>query len=127
MFDSVLEPEQAFDSISAVDRTRVRARSGSRTGPSRRVRAKRLVLGLALVAVGGAWAGPLARAVSGSSEPVSVSRSTYVVRPGDSLWVIAEHLSNGADPRPLVDAIADANHVDPATLVPGQTLLIPAA
>ena len=85
------------------------------------------MLGLVLVAVAGAWAGPFARASVGSSEPLSVSRSTYVVRRGDSLWAIAETLSDGADPRPLVDAIARANDVDPAALTPGQTLVIPSA
>jgi nucleoid-associated protein YgaU len=50
-----------------------------------------------------------------------------VVQRGDSLWDIAEDLSGGADPRPLVDAIARVNDVDPATLTPGQTLVIPSA
>jgi len=50
---------------------------------------------------------------------------TYVVRPGDTLWSIAVWLGDG-DPRPLVDAIQQANEVDPGALVPGQALVIPA-
>jgi len=50
----------------------------------------------------------------------------YVVRPGDTLWSIARRTGGGEDPRPLVDAIAESNHMDAERLVPGQTLLIPA-
>ncbi len=47
------------------------------------------------------------------------TRST-VVRPGDSLWSVAARLAPGADPRPVVDALAEAR---PGTvLVPGETI-----
>jgi hypothetical protein len=47
---------------------------------------------------------------------------TYVVEAGDTVWSIAEDLAPGADPRPLVDAIAEANGgVD---LVVGQRLVL---
>jgi nucleoid-associated protein YgaU len=72
-----------------------------------------------------AWAGPVARALGGGHEPVPAARSSYVVRGGDTLWSIAERLAPGEDPRPLVDAIEAANHVDPGALVPGSTLVIP--
>jgi Tfp pilus assembly protein FimV len=52
---------------------------------------------------------------------------TYVVRPGDTVWRIAGRLAiPGADLRPLVDGIVDANRVDPGSLMAGQTLVIPA-
>jgi LysM repeat protein len=49
-----------------------------------------------------------------------------VVRPGDTLWAIAERVAPTKDPRPLVDAMVAVNNVDPGALVPGQTLLVPA-
>jgi nucleoid-associated protein YgaU len=127
MFDSMLAPERTFDTMTAMSRTRVRPADLPDATSSRRVRSRRIALAIVVTAVAAAWAGPIARATTGAAEPVPVARSTYVVQRGDSLWAIAEDLSGGADPRPLVDAIARANDVDPATLAPGQTLVIPAA
>ena len=67
-------------------------------------------------------AGALARHQDGS---VRAPAQAYVVRPGDSVWSIAERFGGGHDPRNLVDAIVARNHVDPGSIVPGQTLLIP--
>jgi Tfp pilus assembly protein FimV len=51
---------------------------------------------------------------------------TYVVRPGDTLWSIASRFAApDADPRPMVDALAGANHLDGALAV-GSRLVIPA-
>ena len=53
---------------------------------------------------------------------------TYVVRPGDTVWRIAERVADpGTDFRPLAHGIVDANRVDPGNLVAGQTLVIPGA
>lgn len=82
------------------------------------------MVSLGLVAA--AWGGTIAEAV-GHPEPEPAARSTYVVRPGDTLWAIAERAAQGRDPRPLVDSIASTNGVDPGALVPGQTLVIPSA
>lgn len=51
---------------------------------------------------------------------------SYVVQPGDSLWVIAQRISDG-DPRDTVGAIEDLNQLDGATIQAGQTLLLPAS
>jgi LysM repeat protein len=59
------------------------------------------------------------------AEEALVARSTYVVEPGDSLWSIAEELAPGSDPRPLVDAIAQANDVLDEELAAGEILVIP--
>jgi nucleoid-associated protein YgaU len=112
MFGSPLDSEQAFDRMTRVTRTGVRRR--------------RLAAILTAAAIAGAWAGPVARALGGDREPSAAARSLYVVRGGDTLWAIAERLAPGDDPRPLVDAISDANGVEPGALVPGQTLVIPA-
>jgi hypothetical protein len=47
---------------------------------------------------------------------------TYVVQPGDTVWSIADALAPEADPRPLVDAIVEAN--GGAGLVVGQRLVL---
>jgi hypothetical protein len=46
-----------------------------------------------------------------------------VVRPGDTLWTIAERLAPGEDPRPVVDEVQVARHGAP--LEPGETILWP--
>jgi len=111
MFGSTLDSERAFDSMARMDRTHVRRR--------------RLVVTLCAALVAGAWAGPVASALGGAREPIPAARTSYVVRGGDTLWSIAERLAPGNDPRPLVDAIATANGMDPGALVPGTTLVIP--
>ena len=74
---------------------------------------------------GEAGAGPGSPSLRPGS-PSGAAR-TYVVRPGDTVWRIAERLAGpGADPRPLVDGIVEANRVDPGALMAGQTLTIPA-
>jgi Tfp pilus assembly protein FimV len=58
-------------------------------------------------------------------QPTLVSRHAYTVRPGDTVWRIAQRLgSPGADPRPLVDGIVRQNG-GATMLTPGETLLIP--
>lgn len=78
------------------------------------------VLGLVLVVVAGRAAGA---ALGGGPLVASERRpsvTTYVVQPGDSLWSIAEELEAGRDPRPVVDALAEARGGAP--LVPGETI-----
>ncbi len=91
-----------------------------------RRRAVAAVLGVALVLVaaqaGGALGGsPLA--VPERRPAVSEAAGTirYVVEPGDSLWSIAETLAPGEDPRPVVDALAEARRGAP--LIPGETII----
>ena len=51
---------------------------------------------------------------------------SYVVRAGDTVWSIAARIvGRERDPRPLVDAIVRSNRLDPGTLKPGQTLVVP--
>jgi predicted Zn-dependent protease len=52
--------------------------------------------------------------------------ATVIVQPGDTLWSIAAARSNGnGDVQELVDRISDTNHLQAATLQPGQRLRIP--
>ncbi|MEX0989551.1 MAG: LysM peptidoglycan-binding domain-containing protein [Actinomycetota bacterium] len=46
---------------------------------------------------------------------------------GETLWSIARSEADpGVDPRPLVDAIVEANSIDADAIVPRQALAIPA-
>jgi nucleoid-associated protein YgaU len=78
------------------------------------------VLGWSSAAAGDAAASHRAGASAGAAERI------YVVRQGDTLWSIAVGVGSDSDPRAVVDAIARANGIDGATLVPGQALIIPA-
>jgi hypothetical protein len=91
-----------------------------------RVRRRRLTLAVSLALVTAAWAGPAVRALGSTEDPVRVSRTSYVVREGDTLWSIARRLSPGGDPRPVVDELATTNGVDAGSIVPGQTLVVSA-
>ena len=51
------------------------------------------------------------------------SALAVVVRPGDTLWAIAERAAPGDDPRQLVDKLSAARHGAP--LVPGETIPLP--
>jgi hypothetical protein len=79
------------------------------------------------IAVGLVWAGALllggilgGSTGAGASAPVA---STVVVRPGQTLWQIAEGLHRGGDIRDVVDRLAEFNGT--ASLVPGQVVRVP--
>jgi LysM repeat protein len=67
------------------------------------------VLAVGLAARGSSGAGPM---------------RTYVVKPGDTLWTVAEHMYAG-DPRQGVWQLEQRNHLSSATIVPGQKLVVP--
>ena len=50
--------------------------------------------------------------------------TTYVVRPGDTLWTIAESRYDG-DPRAAIWRIKERNELETSTLVPGLVLRLP--
>lgn len=110
MFDEGIDLERTFGRINNMTRTRVRRR--------------RAILAAGLAIAGIVWAGPLTAASAGSVARPEETR-VYVVRDGDTIWEIAVRLGAGGDPRPLVDAISEANHVDASALRPGQTILVP--
>ena len=112
MFGSGLDIEHPFGQARSVTaRTRVRRR--------------RLAAALVVVALAAFVSGPVANAV-GLREAPAAGATTYVVRPGDTLWSIASRLQPGTDPRFVVDRIARANDLDVGALVPGQQVTIPA-
>ena len=82
-----------------------------------------VLLAVALVLVmaraGGALGGITPTAPERHPAQSSELAST-VVRPGDSLWTVAERLAPDSDPRPVVDALAEARHG--TVLTPGETI-----
>lgn len=59
-----------------------------------------------------------------AAAPEHLTRVT--VRSGDSLWSLASaHTSTGASVQDTIDKIAGVNHLESATIVPGQRLEIP--
>jgi hypothetical protein len=112
-------------------------RSVPRALPDRptRIRRRRLVallVAIALFAVaataGRALLGAATSVEPSSPQPVvapvlSAPSETYVVRPGDTLWSIAAAIAPESDPRPVVDALRDANGGGPELQV-GQRLVI---
>ena len=91
-----------------------------------------LVTAQAGAALGGSSPEAPGRAPTASVSGASVSGATVsdsagaesavsvVVRPGDSLWSLAERLAPDSDPRVVVDALRDARHGAP--LLVGETV-----
>jgi len=67
-------------------------------------------------------------AVAGTAEVATpAATTTVVVAPGDTVWsVAARHAPRGVDVQTFVAEVVRANAVDPAALVPGSTLEVPA-
>ena len=104
MFGFRLTIERAFEKMGPMKRTRVRW-------------GRVAVLGLVVAMPFGA------RAVAAEGKRPAETR-TYVVRAGDTLWSIAAHMAGpGADPRPMVDELEQANRG--ATVFPGETIRLP--
>jgi LysM repeat protein len=51
-------------------------------------------------------------------------KRTYVVKPGDTLWSVAERMYGG-DPRQGIWEIEQRNHLGDATIMPGEKLVLP--
>jgi len=75
-----------------------------------------LLLALAVLLLWALFAGE-----TGASGP----ERHYRVKPGDTLWSIAERTFLG-DPREGVWELRDRNDLDSAVIVPGQVLVLPA-
>jgi hypothetical protein len=78
-----------------------------------------LVMAQAGAALGGSTPAAPERHPAGHAAVEEAGHRT-VVRPGDSLWSVAVRLVPGEDPRPVVDALAEARHG--AVLTPGETI-----
>jgi nucleoid-associated protein YgaU len=94
----------------------------SRTGVRRR-RAGILLIGVGLVAC---LTGPATSAFGSSEDRRPTGSHRHLVESGDTLWGIARHEAGASeDPRPLIEAIVDANRLQGGRIVVGQQLVIP--
>jgi nucleoid-associated protein YgaU len=73
---------------------------------------------IALLVAAALWGGTVHTSGAGGRE------RTYVVRPADTLWSIAEREYAG-DPREAVWKLQERNGLDGTTLRPGQRLRLP--
>jgi LysM repeat protein len=74
---------------------------------------------LILVCVAALAVGLVARGSNGAGP-----KRTYIVRPGDTLWSVAERTYSG-DPRQGVWELQQRNRLASATIVPGEKLVVP--
>jgi LysM repeat protein len=74
---------------------------------------------LILVCIAALAVGLAARGSNGAGP-----KRTYVVKPGDTLWTVAEHTYSG-DPREGVWHLEQRNHLASATIVAGEKLVVP--
>ncbi len=96
-------------------------RGAVRRGPSAVVRRRRTLLvlmGLLLGALALPLGGAGGHSHAPGSAPAGTASTTYTVRPGDTLWTIAEQAHPGADPRPFVAHLAAQLGTD--QVVPGE-------
>ncbi|MGN9845599.1 LysM peptidoglycan-binding domain-containing protein [Nonomuraea sp. H19] len=109
---------------------RVAARRGRRPAPPLRLTRRGrvvLVVGMALLSLGGFWLGT--RAVSHAAVQVVVPSTAGLpwveVREGDTLWAIADALSGGDDPGTVVDEIKRLNGLPDSIIHPGTRVYVP--
>jgi len=69
--------------------------------------------------------GPVS-ADSGAGDGAPAVSSTWVVQPGETLWVIAESVDPDTDPRETVARIVAMNDLPDSSVLVGQELQIPA-
>ncbi len=102
-------------------------RGGTR-GSARLTRRGRLVLSamvmVLLVLAAVLMSGGVA-AVAGSAGVRPVATERVTVRPGETLWAIAEREAPGVDPRETIARILDLNALESSAVQAGSVLLLP--
>jgi hypothetical protein len=95
--------------------------------PVHLTRRGRLAVTLALVAVSTGLLGlaqPEAFAIGGGNGPAT---QRITVRPGETLWAIADRVAPNADPRSTIARLESMNHLTSSTVPAGSVLLVPVA
>jgi LysM repeat protein len=94
-----------------------------RPGPARLTRRGRLVLLGLLLLLATVLTGFVA--ARGEASVPAGTPATVVVRPGDTLWSIAQRYAPARDPFETIDEIRRLNGITDYTVRPGQRLIIP--
>jgi hypothetical protein len=95
--------------------------------PARLTRRGRLAVTLALVALSTGLLGlvqPQAFALGRGDGPAT---QRITVRPGETLWAIAERVAPGTDPRSTIAHLESMNHLKSSSVPAGSVLLVPVA
>lgn len=100
---------------------RRRARASARVRRRRALTALLVAAALALLALPVSSLG--GRPASALREAAPAGGSTYVVRPGDTLWSIATRADRNGDPRALVRELA--SEIGSENVYPGERLALP--
>ena len=79
-----------------------------------------LLVGTAVLATG---SGSAVAGLLGGPDPAAIQQVR--VRPGETLWAIAERTAPGVDPRDTVAQIMDLNALTTSAVQAGQVLLLP--
>jgi len=79
-----------------------------------------LAVGAAVLATG---SGSAVAGLVGGPQPAATQQVT--VRPGETLWAIAERTAPGVDPRETVAELMDLNALSTSAVQAGQVLLLP--
>jgi Tfp pilus assembly protein FimV len=91
-----------------------------------RTRVRWARVGAVAISVATALALPSMGGPVGAKPASQAASRTYVVRPGDTLWRIADRLvGSREDPRPMVDRLISLNGVRNGVILPGQRLTLP--
>jgi LysM repeat protein len=69
-------------------------------------------------------AAALAVGLAAHSSSGAGPKRAYVVKPGDTLWSVAQKMYGG-DPREGIWKIEQRNHLAAATIFPGERLVLP--
>jgi LysM repeat protein len=111
-------------SVPTQQSVREPARQSTRQ-PARLTRRGRLAVTLALVAVSTGVLGlvqPQAFALGRGDGPAT---TRITVRPGETLWAIADRVAPDADPRSTIARLQSMNHLESSTVPAGSVLLVP--
>lgn len=81
------------------------------------------VVVLAVLALGGPSA--VAGTAGGGGGATATDARRVTVRPGETLWAIAQRVAPGTDPRATIAEILDLNALESSGVQVGQVLLLP--
>ena len=95
--------------------------------PLRLTRRGRVVAFLASVAALGTIIVGAGQVAGASADEGTSSPDIVVVQAGETLWGIAQQVAPGSDPRGVVQQIRRMNDLGTAPIVPGQSIIVPAA